>query len=505
MYRDFGSDNMALSKEIQNKSLRSLIQKYARHLNETGRKLIELINNLAAADDIPLYVQNQNVIDLLIKTIKDSQSEHNPDLEGTSYFIYGLITEKMEAQSEINRQRHLMQGRFDETALHLRTERDQMQDHDMTLLMPKSQGHIVVMAVLNRHDPHSANAIIDTLASDVFNPEIHHIMIPLGPGHWRGVYLSKSQGRISDKIYDLELFDPYGPAGAAVLDDYVLDLFNQCGVPKELVNIRHTGPKHPQGDAYSCGDFTCAYSHKKMKEFGAPEGSYNPILIDTLDNLGNVDNVLRMATREETRALVEKDRGRQHIHPVLQSTQAADKKEPISSTGKPKAGAQGISSEIENANKSKKTTIQQTVKDKESQLSPTMRTGLFIGGGTFTSGGVGAIIGGLIGFFFLPGLGVLMGAIAGVFIGAGAGLLISGIIASAFWNSTPLNIIKNHESNTETQGIDLKSDSVGKPDKQYSEKDEEPIHSPPLFSTPATQERAANDITDELNSIGPKT
>ncbi|HAU3905003.1 TPA: lpg1148 family Dot/Icm T4SS effector, partial [Legionella pneumophila] len=197
MYMDFGSDNMALSKEIQNKSLRSLIQKYARQLNETDKKLIELINNLAAADDIPLYAQNQNVINLLIKTIKDSQSEHSPDLEGTSYFIYGLITAEMEAQSEINRQRHLMQGRFDETALYLRTERDQMQDHDMTLLMPKSQGRIVVMAVLNRYDTHSANAIIEALASDVFNPEVHHIMIPVGPGHWRGVYLSKPQGGIS--------------------------------------------------------------------------------------------------------------------------------------------------------------------------------------------------------------------------------------------------------------------------------------------------------------------
>ncbi len=496
---------MALSKEIQNKSLRSLIQKYARQLNETDKKLIELINNLAAADDIPLYAQNQNVINLLIKTIKDSQSEHSPDLEGTSYFIYGLITAEMEAQSEINRQRHLMQGRFDETALHLRTERDQMQDHDMTLLMPKSQGRIVVMAVLNRYDSHSANAIIETLASDVFNPEVHYIMIPVGPGHWRGVYLSKSQRSISDIVYDLELFDPYGPAGAAVLDDYVLDLLNRCGVPKELVNIRHTGPKHPQGDAYSCGDFTCAYSHKKMKEFGAPEGSYNPILIDTLDNLGNVDNVLRMATREETRVLVEKNRGRQHFHPAVQSMRAADKKEPISSTDKLKAGAKGISSEMENANKSKKTTIRQTVKDKESQLSPAMRTGLFIGGGTSALGGAGAIVGGLIGFFLLPGLGVLMGAIAGAFIGAGAGLLISGIIASVFWNSTPLNIIKNLESNTETQGVDLKSDSVAKPDKQYSEKDEELIHCPPLFSTPTAQERAANDMTDELNSIGPKT
>lgn len=240
-----------------------------------------------------------------------------------------------------------------------------------------------------------------------------------------------------------------------------------------------------------------------MKEFGAPEGSYNPILIDTLDNLGNEDNVLRMTTREETRALVDKDRGRQHIHPAVQSMRAADKKEAISSTDKLKTGAKGISFEIENANKSKKATIRQTVK--ESQLSPAMRTGLIIGGGTFTSGGVGAIIGGLMGFFLLPGLGVLMGAIAGAFIGVGAGLLISGIIANAFWNSTPLNIVKAHESNTEIQRVDLKSDSAGKPDKECSEKDEKPIHSPTLFFTLATQERNTNDMADELSSSGPKT
>lgn len=210
-----------------------------------------------------------------------------------------------------------------------------------------------------------------------------------------------------------------------------------------------------------------------------------------------------MATREETRALVDKDRRRRHINPAIHSLRSADKEEPVSSIGKPKAGAHGISFEIENANKSKKATIRQTVK--ESQLSSAMRTGLIIGGGTFTSGGVGAIIGGLMGFFLLPGLGVLMGAIAGAFIGAGAGLLISGIIANAFWNSTPLNIIKTHESNTEIQGVDLKSDSAGKPDKECSEKDEKPIHSPTLFFTPAAQERNTNDMADELSSSGPKT
>lgn len=98
-----------------------------------------------------------------------------------------------------------------------------------------------------------------------------------------------------------------------------------------------------------------------------------------------------------------------------------------------------------------------------------------------------------------------MGAIAGAFIGAGAGLLISGIIANAFWNSTPLNIIKTHESNTEIQGVDLKSDSAGKPDKECSEKDEKPIHSPPLFSTPTSREGVTKDMADELSSSGPKT
>ncbi|HGC5939530.1 TPA: hypothetical protein ACIZCU_000306 [Legionella pneumophila] len=84
-------------------------------------------------------------------------------------------------------------------------------------------------------------------------------------------------------------------------------------------------------------------------------------------------------------------------------------------------------------------------------------------------------------------------------------MLISGIIANAFWNSTPLNIIKTHESNTEIQGIDLKSDSAGKPVKECSKKYEKPINSPLLFPTPTTRERNTNDIADKLSSSGPKT
>ncbi|KGP63323.1 type IV secretion protein Dot [Legionella norrlandica] len=481
---------MSLSKEIQEASLKSLIHDYKDQLNETDIKLLEFINNLAAADDIPLYTQDQSIINFLIKTIKESKSEQNSDLQNTSHLIYGLVIREMEVQSALNRQRHLQQGRFDEEPLHLRNERDQLQDHDMTLLMPKSQGNIDVMAVINRYDPHSANAIIEALANDIYNPEFQHIVIPVGPGHWRGVYLTKPMIVTDEVKYDLELFDPYGPQGAATLDDYILDLLARCGIPKERINIRHTGPKLPRGDAYSCGDFTCAHSHKKMKEFGAPKTSYNQILIDTLDNLGNENDVLRLATREETRKLIEKNKINSPIPPKVPDRlpNKDDENKDEIAKGQSKEEARDSSSE------------------KKSKLSLAARIGLFIGGSTLVSGGIGAVIGGLLGFFLLPGFGAPIGAVIGAAIGVGAGLLVTGM-ASLFWiRSRQTSNTQSSENNTMTQEAPgLKSHKLDKSHKQSPEIDKEPIHSPPLFSSPAKETLVEDDSTDELKpGHGPK-
>lgn len=480
----FWGNEMALSREVREESLRSLIREHNERLNETDKRLLEYINNLAAQDDIPLHTQEREVIDFLIKTIKESKTEQNPDLEGTSLFIYGLITELMEAQSARNRQRHLIQGRFDETGLYLRAERDQMQDHDMTLLMPKSNGHIVVMAVTNRFDPHSSDAIIESLANDIFNPEVQHIMIPVGPGHWRGVYLTKPKEDTDEVTYDLELFDPYGPSGAATLDHYVLDLLNRCGVPPELVKIRHTGPIHPQGDAYSCGDFTCAHSHKKMKEFGAPRDSYNQVLIDTLDNLGNEDNVLRLATREESRALIDDRKG--SIVPVIPdvSIDPSDRKE--------------------SSDKLKPQTIP-TQTHEENKPFPATRVGLFIGGTTLGSAGLGAIIGGVIGFFLLPGVGALVGAGIGAAIGAGAGFIASGVLTLFSWNAVPeLSTTKPDEKVSISKESQMKSNTKEQSRQHCSEREKDPIYSPPLFSTSSRKDKTPKENTDELSSSSPK-
>ncbi|HHF7371915.1 TPA: hypothetical protein ACPSKD_003334 [Legionella anisa] len=69
------------------------------------------------------------------------------------------------------------------------------------------------------------------------------------------------------------------------------------------VTIKTTGPTHPQTDAYACGDFTCAYSHKKMKELSAQDRAYNQNLITVLDSRGNKGDALRYASREESSKL----------------------------------------------------------------------------------------------------------------------------------------------------------------------------------------------------------
>ena len=47
---------------------------------------------------------------------------------------------------------------------------------------------------------------------------------------------------------------------------------------------------------YSCGDFTCAYSHKKKNQLSS-EGKYSADLIAVLDKHGNKDDLLRHQTR----------------------------------------------------------------------------------------------------------------------------------------------------------------------------------------------------------------
>ncbi|KTD44356.1 hypothetical protein [Legionella parisiensis] len=285
---------MALSEEYRNRSLENFIKRYKKKLTVQSNTLLDAINKLAATYDVPLGFQSDEVIKLVGKQLDKPFDESS--LQKVAASIYSMVIEQNDRETHENRRKHRAVGRFDLKYIHQRSLKDQLQDHDMALLMPQSHGNIEVLGPINRFDPGSVGAAREGLDLALKNKRFDHIFIPVGPGHWRGIYLTKPVG--GKGKYQVELFDPYGPGGASAIEEMTLELLKHCGIDASQVTIKTAGPIHPQKDMYACGDFTCAYSHKKMKELGAPRSAYNQDFIAVLDSRGNKEDSLRYASRD---------------------------------------------------------------------------------------------------------------------------------------------------------------------------------------------------------------
>lgn len=288
---------MALSQEIEEESLITLTDHYKKKLNPKKAKLLKVINALTASRDVRLSAQSNDVIKLVGEQLEKPFNESS--VLNAADSIYSMIIEQMDRETEENRRRYAANSGYAQKHIHLRSLRDQLQDHDMTLLMPQSHGNIEVLAIVNRFDQGSIEAVQEGLALALKNKHFNHIFIPIGPGHWRGFYLTKP---VDGGKYQLELFDPYGPSGAAAIKGISLNLLKKCRINEDQITIKLTGPLIPQQDGYACGDFTCAYSHKKMKELGARKTAYNQEIITVLDSDGNHNDSLRHAIREVSKA-----------------------------------------------------------------------------------------------------------------------------------------------------------------------------------------------------------
>ncbi|WP_454783380.1 hypothetical protein [Legionella sp. WA2022007384] len=300
---------MPLSDEMRIDSFEALKKRYKK-LTPLQIKLLDAVNTEAAnyGDNrvgVRLKAQSEEVLKLLDSQLRKPFDESL--LTDVAKSIYFILQEQMDRETEENRRKHRAQGHFDQKFIHQRNIRDELQDHDMTLLMPKSHGDIDVQVILNRFDSGSINASQEGLALALKDEKIKHIVIPIGPGHWRGIYLTKPAD--ASGKYKLELFDPYGPSGAKAIKEITLEMLKKCGINEAQITIELTGPLIPQQDGYACGDFTYAYSHKKMKEWGALKTGYNQQIITVLDTQGNNDGALRQASREESK----KQKGSGHI------------------------------------------------------------------------------------------------------------------------------------------------------------------------------------------------
>lgn len=216
---------------------------------------------------------------------------------------------------ELLKEIHARNGHYDNRPLHELSFCEQMQDNHLTALMPKSDPKrgIDVLAPVNQNDSGLVGAMKEALINILQNEQqIHYVVMAVGPGHWRGVYLIKPQNDTSK--YQLEIFDPMGPHGAKTIERFVLDLL---GIDESRIDISFSGPPHPQRDGYACGDFTCSYSHKKMLDFGASCPSWANELINMLEQNGNTKHMLRCTTRKISAELSEEHNYTESQYPSI--------------------------------------------------------------------------------------------------------------------------------------------------------------------------------------------
>lgn len=271
----------------------AISETFSRHhpLTSKAKKLLHYVNYLLAEKDIPAAMQSERFTRKLIQLVHEQQSK--ADFKKSGREIEVALQQILSQDSA--RSAHAGAGRFDETRLHERALRDEMQDHDMTRFMPRSHGHIEVLAVINQMDRASIAVVEEGIRLALADASKQHICFAMGPGHWRGVYITKPQK--AGAPFQVELFDPYGPHGALAIETRVRAILQSSGLAADRLVIKRSGPPIPQADGYACGDFTCAYSHRKMRDFGAPKEHYNDALIKVLEKAGNQENILRETTR----------------------------------------------------------------------------------------------------------------------------------------------------------------------------------------------------------------
>ena len=282
---------MSLNAKSRKDSLEELMAIFGSRDPEFDQR-IKALNDYAAEKMIMLSVQSLEILTLIGDQLQ------NPETKVES--IYTRMEEIWNRERQALQLTFAHNGCYNHIDIHQRALHDQLQDHDMLKFMPKSHGNVEVLAPINTSDA-STEAVCEGIQAALHNPRIKHIVIPIGPGHWRGIYLTKPD--VVDAPYQLELFDPMGPHGAFEIDELAAHLLAQCGVAAANVNFTHNGPPIPQKDGYACGDFTCAYSHLKMKNFGTAPLSYNQDLITALVGHGNEDDSLRKAVCKVSREL----------------------------------------------------------------------------------------------------------------------------------------------------------------------------------------------------------
>lgn len=177
--------------------------------------------------------------------------------------------------------------------LYDRPQNDPMNEHDMLDVMPTSCDHIEVLAALSTNNVESNWGDIEQIKRCINDPQIKHIIIPLGPEHWRGIYLTKPVSNNESEAYKLDIFDSFGEDSAKTILPFINDILENCNILDKTTKV-YNQLIIPNNNIYACGDFVCGYSHLKMRQFHAESTHYNNKLIAELKT-GNESERLREA------------------------------------------------------------------------------------------------------------------------------------------------------------------------------------------------------------------
>ncbi|MDF1677549.1 MAG: hypothetical protein P1U32_02505 [Legionellaceae bacterium] len=279
---------------IAKKSVENLLLQYPakQPATEEQKVLLQDVARTAAFYGTPIDSQSETFLVTLFEQLeayKDDINEHTPK------YIFSKLTEIMDKETAEAKREHARHGGYSAVKVHRRTFSSWLEDHDVNALMPKSTERVTVIAPVNRFDAGTHKSTQEAIRIALEHEDITHVLIPIGPGHWRGLYLTKPL--YTENKYSLELFDPYGPEGAKSIESFAINVLLKSSIPADKLDITFTGPLKPQRDGYACGDFTCAYSHKKMKAINSAANVHDDEFIDVLDSHGNANDVLRHKTR----------------------------------------------------------------------------------------------------------------------------------------------------------------------------------------------------------------
>lgn len=142
-------------------------------------------------------------------------------------------------------------------------------DDHIIAAMPKDSKEFVVLAptspsllmIKNRR----AQPI--RIQSQLNDPNVQSMVMPVGPGHWRLVHIQKTT--INNKpSLSVSIFDSFGKENASQIHEPVATwLQSQTSLP---FTMGYDEPKKKQTDGFSCGDFVIGKMHQLAKQANAP-------------------------------------------------------------------------------------------------------------------------------------------------------------------------------------------------------------------------------------------